>query len=62
VGFKRGADGRVALLSDGEEFAVKADMQAPGYLLLRCASVVVWQWVGGGWWVRRLDGSAALGY
>ncbi|KAI8467590.1 MAG: hypothetical protein J3K34DRAFT_429903 [Monoraphidium minutum] len=38
VGFRRGADGRVSLISDGgEEFSVKADMQAPGYLLLRDA-------------------------
>jgi hypothetical protein len=36
VGFRRGADGRVSLLSDGEEFEVKADAQAPGFLLLRC--------------------------
>lgn len=36
VGFHRGPDGRVSLISDGgEEFAVKADMQVPGYLLLR---------------------------
>ncbi|GBF93334.1 hypothetical protein Rsub_06372 [Raphidocelis subcapitata] len=35
AGFRRGADGRVALLSDGEEFEVKADAQAPGFLLLR---------------------------
>ena len=40
VGFKRGADGRVALLSGGEEFQVKADMGAAGYLLLRWAGSV----------------------
>ena len=40
VGFKRGADGRVALLSGGEEFQVKADMGAAGYLLLRWAVLV----------------------
>jgi hypothetical protein len=38
LGFRRGADGRVALRSRGGEwFAVKPDMQAPGFLLLRDA-------------------------
>lgn len=36
VGFRRSVDGRVSLLSStGDWFAVKADMQVPGYLLLR---------------------------
>jgi hypothetical protein len=45
VGFRRGADGRVSLLSDGEEFAVKADARMGGYLLLRRAGCLRW-WQG----------------